>query len=290
MAGKRHDDGRVCLCDRPDGTCAGLAVQRLSRDRVRDLAEEIWTASSGFLPPVRPAGDPRSSRPGASARAAFLRRREQERGRWRPGSAWRWWVVAGAALRRRAADRPDRRRVAGLAAGPGDGGAHLVAAALSTLGQRQRLAPPGRHAAPHRRRAGAAGAGGVPGAARRHPAGLAGQPGPSAGRRDRGVGDRVLAAPAAATGRQRPARDRARAALPGRRRRRGPGRLGRVPVRSLLCVHSRWLGSPRSFQGGLVADPRQLVEVVRCGSRWRPTRSSGPPPGCSRCCERRPEP
>jgi hypothetical protein len=47
MAGKRHDDGRVCRCDRPDGTRAGLAVRRLSRDRVRDLAEEIRTASSG---------------------------------------------------------------------------------------------------------------------------------------------------------------------------------------------------------------------------------------------------
>jgi hypothetical protein len=79
MAGKRHDDGRVCLCDRPDGTCAGLAVQRLSRDRVRDLAEEIWTASSGYLPPVRALPDPRSSRAGASAETAYRRRREQER-------------------------------------------------------------------------------------------------------------------------------------------------------------------------------------------------------------------
>jgi hypothetical protein len=42
MAGKRHDDGRVCLCDQPDGSCAGLAVGRLSRDRVQELAEEIW--------------------------------------------------------------------------------------------------------------------------------------------------------------------------------------------------------------------------------------------------------
>src|SRR4029453_11951900 len=98
MAGKRHDDGRVCLCDRPDGTCAGLAVKRLSRDRVRDLAEEIWTASSGFLPPVRPDGDPRSSRAGASAQTAYRRRREAERGRWRRGWAWRWWAGAGAAL------------------------------------------------------------------------------------------------------------------------------------------------------------------------------------------------
>jgi uncharacterized membrane protein len=56
MAGKRHDDGGLCLCDRPDGTCAGLAVRRLSQDRVRELAEEIWTASSGNLPPGRPGG------------------------------------------------------------------------------------------------------------------------------------------------------------------------------------------------------------------------------------------
>jgi hypothetical protein len=85
MAGKRHDDGRLCLCDRPDGTCAGLAVRRLSRDRVRDLAEEIWTASSGCLPLVRPQPDPRSSRAGASAQAAYRRHREQERASWRLG-------------------------------------------------------------------------------------------------------------------------------------------------------------------------------------------------------------
>ena len=98
MAGKRHDQGRVCGCDRPDGSCAGLVVRRLSRDRVRELAEEIWAASSGLLLPVRADGDPRSSRPGASARAAYLRRREQERAVWRPGQAWRWWTGGGAAL------------------------------------------------------------------------------------------------------------------------------------------------------------------------------------------------
>jgi hypothetical protein len=98
MGGRRHGDGRVCLCDRPDGSCAGLAVQRLSRDRVRDLAEEIWTASSGLLPPVRADGDPRASRAGASAQVAYLRRREQERAAWRPGWAWRWCGVAAAAL------------------------------------------------------------------------------------------------------------------------------------------------------------------------------------------------
>jgi hypothetical protein len=99
MAGKRHDDGRVCLCDRPDGTCAGLAVQRLSSDRVQELAEEIWTASSGDLLPARSRPDPRSSRAGASAQAAYVRRRAQERERWRPALVWLvlTWGLIGAA-------------------------------------------------------------------------------------------------------------------------------------------------------------------------------------------------
>ena len=97
MTGKRGDDGRVCLCDRPDGTCAGLAVRRLSRERVRVLAEEIWTASSGALLPDPSASDPRSSRAGASAQAAFARRREQERQAWRPGAAWQTYALIGAA-------------------------------------------------------------------------------------------------------------------------------------------------------------------------------------------------
>jgi Family of unknown function (DUF6544) len=42
--------------------------------------------------------------------------------------------------------------------------------------------------------------------------------------------------------------------------------LTRVPVRPLLCVHGRWPGSSRSFHGGRVAGPRQLVQVVRSGS------------------------
>ena len=99
---------------------------------------------------------------------------------------------------------------------------HLVAAALSPLGQRQRLAPPGRHAAPHRRRL-------LPGGS----------------------------APPATVRGLRCQADAVAGAL---------NRWARVPVRPLLCVHSRWRGSPRSFQGGRVADPRQLVEVVRSGS------------------------
>src|SRR5512132_4008008 len=96
MAGSH--DGRVCLCDRADGTCAGLAVRRLSPARVQDLAEEIWTAASGDLLPARPDGDRRSSRAGASAQTAYRRRRAQERERWRLGWLGLTWVMAGAAL------------------------------------------------------------------------------------------------------------------------------------------------------------------------------------------------
>ena len=98
MAGRRHDEGRVCLCDLPDGTCAGLLVRRLSQDRVWELAEEIWTASSGDVLPARPILDPRSSRAGASAEAAYRQHRDRERAGWRLG--WRWWsaAVGGAAV------------------------------------------------------------------------------------------------------------------------------------------------------------------------------------------------
>jgi hypothetical protein len=97
MASKRHD-GRVCLCDPPEGICAGLVVRRLSQDRVSELAEEIWTASSGDLLPARPVLDPRSSRAGASAQAAYRQHRQHERIRWRLG--WERWTAAvlGVAL------------------------------------------------------------------------------------------------------------------------------------------------------------------------------------------------
>ena len=94
MAGRRHEGDRAGCCDRADGNCVGLAVQRLSQQRVEELAEEIWTASTGSLLPTRPSSDPRGSRPGASARDAYRRRRQQELEAWRPG---RWWRV-GAML------------------------------------------------------------------------------------------------------------------------------------------------------------------------------------------------
>jgi hypothetical protein len=67
-------------------------VRRLSRDRVQELAEEIWTASSGDLLPARPRSDPRSSRAGASAQAAYQHRRADDRQRWRLD--WAWWGLA----------------------------------------------------------------------------------------------------------------------------------------------------------------------------------------------------
>ncbi|HEY7606116.1 MAG TPA: nuclease-related domain-containing protein [Actinomycetes bacterium] len=96
MAGRRHDDGRACLCDLPDGTCAGLLVRRLSHERVWELAEEIWTASSGDALPALPVLDPRSSQAGASAGAAYRLHRDHERAGWRLG--WGWWSTAVAAV------------------------------------------------------------------------------------------------------------------------------------------------------------------------------------------------
>jgi hypothetical protein len=72
-------------------------VRRLSEERVRELAEDIWTASTGRVVPARPIPDPRSGRPGASAEAAYRRRRQQEREAWRPGWPRRAGIVAGAA-------------------------------------------------------------------------------------------------------------------------------------------------------------------------------------------------
>jgi hypothetical protein len=100
MPSKRREHDRACRCDRADGACAALAVQRLSRTRVQELAEEIWTVSTGTTVPVQPLLDPRASRPGASAHAAYQRCRHKEREQcrdswWWP---WRWVVVAAAAL------------------------------------------------------------------------------------------------------------------------------------------------------------------------------------------------
>ncbi|MGH2816544.1 MAG: nuclease-related domain-containing protein, partial [Actinomycetota bacterium] len=54
--------------------------------------------STGTTVPVQPLLDPRGSRPGASAQAAYRRRRHKEREQWRDGSRWRWVVVAATTL------------------------------------------------------------------------------------------------------------------------------------------------------------------------------------------------
>ena len=53
MANKRREHDRACRCDQADAGCAALAVQRLSRTRVQELAEEIWTVSNGTAVPDR---------------------------------------------------------------------------------------------------------------------------------------------------------------------------------------------------------------------------------------------
>jgi hypothetical protein len=100
MAYKRREHDRACRCDRTHAGCAALAVQDLSRTRVQELAEEIWTVSTGTAVPVQPPLDPRGSQPGASAQAAYRRRRHQEHEQWRDGPRWRWrwWRVAAVAI------------------------------------------------------------------------------------------------------------------------------------------------------------------------------------------------
>jgi hypothetical protein len=96
--GRREGDDQACGCARIDGSCAGLAVRRLDSERVRELAEEIWTASSGRVMPARPALDPRDSRPGASAQAAYQRHRQEEFTAWRQGWWWRAGTLAAATI------------------------------------------------------------------------------------------------------------------------------------------------------------------------------------------------
>jgi nuclease-like protein len=98
MQGKRPEREPVCGCDRTDESCAALTVRQLSQERTRELAEEIWARSTGLLLPGGPIPDPRRSRPGASAFAAYRRHRQLEREGWRPGWAWRVGAAGAAAI------------------------------------------------------------------------------------------------------------------------------------------------------------------------------------------------
>jgi hypothetical protein len=265
--GKRGDEGRVCLCDRPDGTCAGLAVRRLSLERVRELAEEIWTASSEGLLPARSVADPRSSRAGASAQGAFVRRREQERQRWRLG--WAWWTcaVVGAA------------GAGALVIGPTVGAwlAWPMALLLAGwTGWRLRFCPSAaasvwrRQAAMQRRTAAVL----APLTDDRylvlHDVVLPGWldsldhlvVGPSgvwvlASWQPRRPLPGAVAPPAGTLRTLRRQTQAVAEALDG---------WASVPVRSLLCVQGRWSGTFRSFQGVRVVPRRQLVDALRAGS------------------------
>jgi hypothetical protein len=49
---RRREHDRACRCDQADAGCPALAVQGLSRTRLQELAEEIWTVSTGAIAPV----------------------------------------------------------------------------------------------------------------------------------------------------------------------------------------------------------------------------------------------
>jgi nuclease-like protein len=268
MAGKRHDDGRVCLCDRPDGSCAGLAVRRLSPDRVQELAEEIWTASSGYLPPVRPDGDPQSSRAGASARAAYRRCRAQERERWQLDWLWVTWAMAGAAL------------AVGLLIGATVGDwlgwpMAVVAALLAWSRLRFRPSPQARiwrrQAAMQRRTAAVLRPLGEEGYLILHDVTLPGWldsldhlvVGPTgvwvveSCRRRRLLGGDG-AAPAGILRELHAQAEGVAEMLDG---------WAEVPVRSVLCLHGPWLGTLTTLNGSWLAGPRRLANLLRSGSK-----------------------
>jgi hypothetical protein len=274
MAAKRHDDGRVCLCDRPDGTCAGSAVRRLSQDRVQELAEEIWAASLGDLLPARTlpdAPDPRSSRAGASAEAAYRRRRAEEHQAWRLD--WAWWSLAvlGAAAA--------GALLVGVTLGDWLGWPADLLAAVWT-GWRLRFRPSPRVGI-WRRQA----------AMERHTARVLAPledegwlvlhdltlprwlhslehlvVGPTgvwvvASWQPQGRLSGAAAVPTGLLGELRSQTYAIAELLDG---------WAQVPIRSLLCLHRSWPGTPQTLRGIRVTTARQLAQVVRSGSPVAP--------------------
>jgi hypothetical protein len=280
MAGKRHEGRRACYCDQADGSCAGLAVRRLSQQRVRDLAEEIWTASTGSVLPARPSSDPRASRPGASARAAYRRRRQQEREAWRPGWGWRAGAVVAAAVA--------GGLLIGLAVGAWLGWPMALLVVL-LAGWRLRFRPSAsasvwrRQAALQRRTAGLLQPLEQEGFLVLHDITLPGWPASL---------DHLLVGAAGVWVIESWRRGRPALLVKGVSRRRAHGALTgllrglrweasaiadaladdtSIPVRPLLCVHGRrWPGVRRSVDGVTVVTPWQLADVIRQGSPLPP--------------------
>jgi hypothetical protein len=98
MAVEHFDGDRACCSDDADLHCAGRTVERLSNKRVLELAEEIWTTSTGSLVPVARDFDPYGFQPGASAEAAYRRHREQDLEAWHSGWRRKAAVAATAAV------------------------------------------------------------------------------------------------------------------------------------------------------------------------------------------------
>jgi Nuclease-related domain len=281
MAGKHHEGDRACCCDQADVHCAGLTVRRLSSERVRQLAEEIWTASNGTVVPARPAPDPRSSRAGASAQAAYQRRRQQELEPWRQGWWWRAAAVAGATI--------GGGLLIGLTVGAWLGWPMALVAALAT-GWRLRFRPSAsariwrRQAAVQRRTAGVLRPLEREGCLVLHDVTLPGWPASLDHLVVGSTGVWVVQSwqrtrlPPLRKG-MSPWRARAAAAGPLPELRWQAAAIADalvgdslIPVRPLLCVQGGTMaGGHRSVEGVLVATTRQLPSVIRQGSPLRPS-------------------
>lgn len=273
MAVERFHSDRACCGDDADLHCAGRTVARLSDERVLELAEEIWRASTGSLVPVGRDRDPRGCRPGASAQAAYHRHRQQEIEAWRPGWRRRAGLAAAAVV--------VGVVLIGLAVGAEVGWRMVLPVALLT-GWRLRFRPSAatgvwrRQAVAQRRTAGVLQPLERQGYLVLHDSTLAGWPagldhlvvGPTGiwvirswhrGRpRLRRTGTWPSCTHGAVAGALGELRGQAAAIA---------GALGSdisIPVRPLLCLHGGgWPGSRRLAEGVLVATPRQLERLLR---------------------------
>jgi hypothetical protein len=275
MTSKRREDGRACRCDQHDVSCVGLTVGRLSSERVAELAEEIWTASTGRVLPARPIQDPRSSRPGASAQAAYQRRRQQELRAWLHGWWWRVGAVVGAAA--------GVDLLVSLTVGAWLGSLMALVAAL-IAGWRLRFHPSAsaaawrRQAAAQRRTASALQPLKQRGDLVLHDVTLPGWP---AGLEHLVIGSTGVWVIQSCQHGQPPPRHTATSPWPARGATADPlpklrwqaavfadmladGVL--LPVRPLLCVPGGRLADSRSVEGVTVATTRRLVDVIRQGA------------------------